>query len=96
MINYTRGFASEQAVVSSTALNLDTFGFTAAEMQEATRAIVMVNTNAIRVWWDGSTPTTTDGMIFAVGFELIGVNVQQLLIVRDGTSDAEIAITLEK
>lgn len=94
-INSTTAFASEQATVSNTALDLDAFGFTAAQVLQAERIYVFVNSNAIRVWWDGSTPTTSDGIKFEVGFELVGDNIRNLSMIRDGASDAEVAIILE-
>lgn len=95
VINSTVAFASLQDDVSSTALTLEDFGFTAAQVQQAERALIFVNTNSIRVWWDGTVPTVSEGIVFEVGFEIYNENIRQLQMIRNGSTDAEVAIILE-
>lgn len=95
VINTTKSFAKLQGTVSNTALTLVAFGFSAADVQQAEKAYVIVNTNGIRVWWDGSVPTTTNGAVFEVGLELYSDNIRNFQMIRDGASDAEVVVILE-
>lgn len=94
-INYTSAFASDQTTVSNTALTLVDFGFSADEVLTANRMVLMVNSNSIRVWWDGTVPTTSNGMILSVGIELVGENLRNFQMIRNDATDSEVAIILE-
>jgi hypothetical protein len=70
------------------------------------RAVVSVHSGGIRVRWDGGDPTTTTGHLWQASSgavdltraaELVGsLAITQLRMIRDGTSDAEVAYTLER
>ena len=100
-INSTTAFASVQATVADTALSLVDFGFTQAEVDRASRVRVFVNTNAIRLNWTGTAPTTSSGALLdtATGvpeWQLLGDrNIRNLQLVRNSTTSAEVFIILE-
>ena len=96
-ISTTTAFQSVQATVSTTALDLDTFGFTAAEVSEASRCTIFVNTNAIRIDWSGNAPTVSSGASVTASLEIVGTeNIKQIQLIRDDAVDAEVFIILEK
>lgn len=93
-----RAFALAQGTVSSTALDLDAFGFTAAEVAAADKAVISVINNPIMITWDGTTPTVTLGRIVSANDTVTvegRVSVKRLKMVRQTGSDAEVTVHLE-
>ncbi len=95
-INMPSAFADLQATVSSTAETLIDLGFTAQQVQDASVCHVIVNSESIRAWWSGSTPTTSEGALFTVGFKLYEEDIRNLEIIRNGATDSEVAIVLSR
>lgn len=95
-ISSTQGYASAQATVSTTALTLITFGFSKPEVDAASRALIFVNTNSVRVDWSSNSPTVSLGAILTGVYDLFSVdNLASFEIIRDGASDSEVFIILE-
>lgn len=105
-INTPLAFAYSQDTVSDTALSLaDLSGLSAADVASADRVVLTVSQNAVRVRWDGTAPTTSSGHVLSVDesysiltrqpFVLSGNNLSNLQIIRDGSFDAVIEVTLE-
>lgn len=94
-----RVIVEDQHTVSSTALALSDFtGISAANVAAAKRLWLVVNTNAVRLYYGGTTPTISDGIRIAAGndFVLFGnEQIGNLEIIRDGASDAEVVAVLE-
>lgn len=64
---YRSAFAYESKTVTNAAV----VGFTAATMDGATRANVTVENNPIRIRWDGTDPTTSEGHLLQSGDTMI-------------------------
>lgn len=99
-INYTVGEAFGYGTVSSTVLTLGSFSFTTLQIGAASRMVATVNSNAVCYRYDntGGTVTTTAGMLGTVGevIVLLGkTNISNFQVIRSGSSDATLAITLE-
>ena len=88
-----RAYAKETITVSSTAL-----GFTVATMTASNRSPIMVmfttETDAIRWWDDGSTPTATVGHLVPVNSERIvcGSSIGRFRMIRV-TGDVSVTAT---
>lgn len=101
-INALKAFAGVQATVSTVALTLVTFGFTQAQIDQAGMVEISVNTNSIRIRYEGTAPTVSIGNILNSTFNghspyVYGNdNIQQLQLIRNGASDSEVFITLFK
>lgn len=90
-------YASHQATVDATVVDLVAFGFTAQEVADAKVAYVFINTEAIRVDWSGNSPTTLIGALYDGWFGLRkNSNISNLEMVRDDATDAEVFIVLGK
>lgn len=92
-----RAYAVVVATITDTAQNLDDLGFTAAEVALADYAHISVETADIRYYYDGSTPTSSNGHLVAAGnsFVLEGrVNTGRALFIRSGGTSATAQITL--
>ncbi len=64
-VNGSTQVVSITGTVSTVAISLVTFGFTAAQVAAADRVFISVGANALRVQWDHPTanpPTTTAGL----------------------------------
>jgi hypothetical protein len=84
----------QQTTVSTTALSLVIpVGVTPQ------RALLTVNSNAVRYRTDGTNPTTTTGHWLAstgAPLELIGSKaIESFRVIRDAAADAEVAYTIE-
>ncbi len=81
-------FAFEQITVSNTAI-----GFTLATQQSAKKALVSIETNAVRYRSDPTNPTATVGMLASVGDQLvfIGPEIINVKFIR-ATADALISV----
>lgn len=100
MINVSRASAFVQnSAVSSTALTLVTFGFTAEQVRQASVMTISVSANNINFRYDGTAPTTSVGMYLpstTPPFVIMGnTNISQFQLIRAGGSDATVSITLE-
>jgi len=86
--------------VSTTVLEMSDFGFTSQFLYDARRAIVTAVTQNAMITWDGTDPTATLGHpVVANGDWVIienGANIQRIKLIRQGGSDANVTITLEK
>ncbi len=94
-----RAFAYHTGSVSSTALDLDTFGFTAAEVATARVLHLTVSANALRYRYDGGDPTTAAGHYVPTSGSLIlygAADIAAFKMIRDGASDATVQVTLEQ
>lgn len=88
-------FSNETLTVSTTALPLTASVYNPTGGPRATVALVAVNAEDVRVWFDGSAPTGSVGIIVAAGaapFTVCGPQIAKLQMIRDGASDAEVAI----
>lgn len=89
-----------EGTVSDTALALTDIGdITAAQLDKADRVRLTVNSNAIHYRYDGGDPTTTSGHYVGTNatFVIDGhANLQALRLIRSGSSDATVAVTLER
>jgi hypothetical protein len=87
--------------ISTGVHSMTDFGFTAAEVANATRAWISASDADVRVTWDGSTdPSSTVGHLLvkdAAPVELFGnANIANLRLIRAAGSDALVTITLER
>ena len=80
---------AETLAVSTTAV-----GWASAPAR-AVKARVQVQDANIRVYVDGSTPTSTAGYVFYAGqwFELFGPEIDKFRAIRDDSTDAACAVT---
>ena len=89
----------DQQTVSSTALALEDFAdITAAQVSDSIRLWLVVNTNAVRIYLGGKVPTVSDGIKLSAGNDILisGANMlANFQIIRDGSSDSEVAYVLE-
>lgn len=89
--------------VSNTVLTLQTFGFTAAQVQAASRATFSIENGTLRVTWDSDptvNPTTSVGTLLKIQPWPLAVlegqiRLQNLKMIRDGSTDVTVYITLE-
>lgn len=88
------------ATVSTTVLEMSDFSFTGQFLYEARRAVISAVTQNIMITWDGTDPTATLGhQVVANGDWVVvenGANIQRLKFIRQGGSDGNVTITLEK
>lgn len=95
-----QSFQTAQATVSTTAIDLDTFGFTAAEVSLARQVDIYVNTNGIRLD-PVNAPTVAQGVqVLAADDQPFSVfdraAIKNLRIIRDDATDAEVFIVLKR
>jgi hypothetical protein len=85
--------------VSSTALALADFtGITAANVDNSGRLWLTVNSGSVRLYYGGTTPTTSTGHKIISGSDMLlhgSTNLALFQIIRDGASNAEVTVTLE-
>lgn len=90
------------ATVADSAATMTDFGFTAAQLALAHRAVISVATAAARMRYDGSAPTTTVGMLLDPAATtsphvVMGLtNVANLQFIRTTGSSAVVSIQLEE
>lgn len=100
-MNAPKAIICKTGTISSTAKGLvDTeFGFTAAQIDAASRARISVDTQPARYTYDGvTTPTANVGHIAPVNVTFFiegNLNLQKLKFIRQGGSDAIVSVTLE-
>ena len=103
MIGDSRLVTTKTATVSSTAISLVTFGFSAAVVQSADKIIIGVEAGALRVTYDtdlANPPTVSAGLKIPTNnypFWIIygRPNASNMKLIRDGSSDATVTIVIE-
>jgi hypothetical protein len=97
--NVPKVIVEVQQTVSGSALSLADFtGITADNVTASARLWLVVNTNAVRLFYGGATPTTSLGIKISAGSDLLltgSDNLANFKIIRDGASDSEVAVVLE-
>ena len=84
--------------VSTTVVRIKDFGFDAEQLAKATGAIVSVRSAGVMIAWTGQDPTTLLGHPLMENqiLPILGTdNVQNLGLIREGSVDAKVTITLE-
>ena len=100
-INVPLAQASKQVTISSAAVKLTALPvspFTAAQVLAAARAVITVRSSQINIRYDGTSPTVAIGHLYLIGdvFEVLGNNnIERLEFIRNGSTDADITVTLE-
>lgn len=100
-INAPRGQVTKQVTITDAAVLLTALPstpFTAAQVLAAARAVITVRTSQINIKYDGTSPTVAIGHLYLIGdvFEILGnYNITRLEIIRNGSTDADITVTLE-
>jgi hypothetical protein len=96
-----RAYRTKAATISSAAVAISAAGWswTAGDLAAADAAVVSAIGNGVSLTWDGTTPTSTLGMPVPAGSTVTvegNGNVQALQLIRSGSGDATVSITLEK
>lgn len=94
-------YRTKAATISNSAVAISAAGWswTSGDLAKADAAVVSAIGNGVSLTWDGTTPTATLGMPLPAGstVEIEGNgNVQALQLIRSGSGDATVSITLEK
>lgn len=100
-IQTTDAYRTKTATISSTAKPIThaDFGWETGDIETAQIAYITVTLAEINFTWDGTTPTSTVGMLAPanVSYAVIGnVNIRSLQFIRATNVDALLSITLEK
>lgn len=94
----TVGFAHQSITVSSTAIGGTVATFAPADQPRAKSCLISVETNPVRVRYDGGNPTTTVGHLLTAG-DSMRINgagsVTNLKMIRTG-ADATVQVTYER
>jgi len=97
--NVPEVIVSDQETISSAGKTLAEFtGISAAQVAASSRLWLTVNTNAVRIRYDGTAPTVSVGHRLTAGNDILlpGSDILALFeIIRDGSDDAEVFVTLE-
>lgn len=98
-VSYPSTYASRTYNVTTTAINITTFGFTTTLVQTATRAYITPITGTLYVMWDGSTPggVLTNSHVISPGtrLDVYGYgNISNLQMVSGDT--VTVTISLER
>lgn len=97
MCNLMNGFAMITYTISNTARTLAAIGFTSSQLGRAKGMFITVMTNDVNVSFVPATaPTTTTGHTLAKNqhYILSLLNINDFQIIRSGSADATITITL--
>ena len=90
---------ADQETISSAGKTLAEFaGVSAANVLASSRLWLTVNTNAVRIRYDGTAPTTSVGHRLTAGNDVLlsgNTILANFEIIRDGSADAEVFVTLE-
>lgn len=94
-------FRTKAATISTAAVAISAAGWswTAGDLVAADVAHVSAIGQGVSMTWDGTVPTATLGMPIAAGSTVAvegNANVQAIQLIRSGSSDATVSITLEK
>jgi hypothetical protein len=99
-IHAPTGFKTAQQTVTDTALKLaDLTDFNADDVDRAGALRLTVHNDSVRYRYDGTAPTTAVGHKLSSGGVLVlsgDNNIANFQIIRDSTTPAEVAITLEE
>lgn len=90
--------AYDSATVADTALTLLTIGFTQAQIDDARQAFISIDTDDVRVRYDGTAPIASEGHLFVAGenFTLVGINqLNNFQVIRATGVSGAIRVTLE-
>lgn len=74
------------------------FGFGAGNLASAKAAVITARTGGVMLTWDGTTPTATLGHYLGANQTLVvfgNANVQNLKLIREASTSADVTITLE-
>jgi hypothetical protein len=87
-------FAHETITVSTTAVGFTLATYAPSSPPKANQAFVSVNSNSVRVWFDGTSPTASDGILIAAGqtFRVCAASLARTLMIRAVGVDAEVAV----
>jgi hypothetical protein len=102
MLTSLQAFKTGSATVSSTAkaITHTDFAFSTAELSQAASAIIGTRTGGVMMMPAGlATPTATVGyLIPAGGYVTVegSLNISGISLIREGSTDATVTITLEK
>lgn len=94
----TKGVSMKKAVVSAAAVGINSWGFSAANLAAAVRAVISARTAGVMVSWDGTDPTSSLGhpVMQNLSISVFGnENIQALKFIREAAADADVTITLE-
>lgn len=95
-------FGSATVSSSAKAITHDDFGFTAAQLAESKRAVISCHGDAMHYRYDGGNPTATvghmsdDATMNAPQVIVGNTNINNLIFIREDTTDVVVSITLEK
>lgn len=95
-------FGSATVSNAAKAISHEDFGFSAAQLAEANRAVISAHAQPIHFRYDGGAPTATighhadDSTENAPRVVLGNANVQALQFIREGGTDSVVSVTLEK
>lgn len=92
--------ATKSHAISSSAVPIaaDGWGFTAPVLAAAKRAYITARTAGVMVTWSGTTPTAALGHLVPQNGTLQldqNANILALQLIREGSTDAVVSITLE-
>jgi len=94
-------YETRTATISGSAVAISAAGWswTDGYLAQADHAAVTAHGASVCMTWDGTTPTSTTGIAIAAGatVQVLGnANIQAIQLIRSGTGDATVSITLEK
>lgn len=88
----------KHANVSSAAVTVAAFSFTAAHLTASRVATITARTAGVMISFDGTDPTATVGHLVPAGGTVRlsgGSNIARLRLIREGSTDSTVTITLE-
>ena len=99
MLQITSPYTRNTDTVSSTARTMTDVGFSAAELNQAERAVITITGDAMRWTHDGTAPTAALGAYLAANSSPLVIsgnaNVRRLRFIRV-TTDVALLVILEK
>lgn len=91
--------ATKSMVVADRSVGIDEFGFSAADLAAATKAVITAREAAIMVTWSGVSATPARGHYCAKNAScnvFSATDVRRISVVREATANAVVTITLER
>lgn len=94
-------YRTKTSTISNSAVAISAAGWswTAGDLAAADFAMITAHAQPVVITWDGTTPTSTTGLYLGAGNTVAitgNANVQAVQLIRQGSSDATVSITLEK
>lgn len=93
-------FTKESLTVSTSAVPLTASVYAPSGSARAVSAYMTVGADAIRVWFDGSAPSSTVGHYYASGTQITvcGVTISRIQFIRDtgAAGDATLSVTYSR